>query len=150
MTSAYFAAGIPLQDDDRWPWLNTIRDTFSKKAEELYDSPDVEIKSPSRAVLVTCSSLRRSYRELLSKVDPNKVTVTFVYLKGSPELLLKRMSARHNHFMLAGMLHSQLATLEEPDEQKENVIVARIDPETNDIAKHVINEAKARNLVYID
>jgi gluconate kinase len=52
--------------------------------------------------------------------------------------------------MLAGMLKSQLATLEEPDEQKENVIVAPIDPPTNEIARHVIDEAKARRLIYID
>jgi gluconokinase len=83
-------------------------------------------------------------------VETSKVTVTFVYLKGSPELLQSRMAARHNHFMLAGMLKSQLATLEEPDEQKENVIVAPIDPPTDKIARHVIDEAKARRLIYVD
>ncbi|KAI8582021.1 hypothetical protein K450DRAFT_230436 [Umbelopsis ramanniana AG] len=142
--------GIPLVDDDRWPWLNIIRDAFSERAEALYDNPDVDEKSPKRAVMVTCSSLRRSYRELLSKVNATKVSVTFVYLKGSPELLQARMAARHNHFMLAGMLNSQLNTLEEPDQRTENVIVAPIDPPTDAIAKKVVNEAKERHILYIE
>lgn len=144
------SVGIPLVDDDRWPWLNTIRDTFTERAEALYDNPEVDEKSPKRAVMVTCSSLRRSYRELLSKVDAKKVSVTFVYLKGSPELLQARMAARHNHFMLAGMLTSQLNTLEEPDQRTENVIVAPIDPPTDTIAKNVVNEAKQRHLLYVE
>ncbi|CAO3677781.1 unnamed protein product [Umbelopsis ramanniana] len=142
--------GIPLVDDDRWPWLNIIRDAFTERAEALYDNPEVDEKAPKRAVMVTCSSLRRSYRELLSKVDAKKVSVTFVYLKGSPELLQARMAARHNHFMLAGMLTSQLNTLEEPDQRTENVIVAPIDPPTDAIAKNVVNEAKQRHLLYVE
>jgi gluconokinase len=143
-------AGIPLQDEDRWSWLESIRDTFTKKALAIYEDPKVDEKSSNRAVFVTCSALRKVYRDILSKVDSAKVTVTFVYLKGSPELLQSRMAGRSNHFMHENMLKSQLATLEEPDEETENAIVARIDPTTDEIAKYIINAAKERKLIYID
>ncbi|KAM3586334.1 hypothetical protein VKS41_002856 [Umbelopsis sp. WA50703] len=142
--------GIPLQDEDRWSWLESIRDTFTKKALAIYEDPKVDEKSSNRAVFVTCSALRKVYRDILSKVDSAKVTVTFVYLKGSPELLQSRMAGRSNHFMHENMLKSQLATLEEPDEETENAIVARIDPTTDEIAKYIINAAKERKLIYID
>ncbi|KAJ2963384.1 hypothetical protein NQZ79_g1471 [Umbelopsis isabellina] len=143
-------AGIPLQDEDRWSWLATIRDTFVQKALNLYEDPKVDEKSSNRAVFVTCSALRRAYRDILSAVDSAKVTVTFVYLKGSPELLQSRMAGRSNHFMHENMLKSQLAILEEPDESTENVIVARIDPTTDEIASNIVNAAKERKLIYID
>lgn len=107
-------------------------------------------KSSNRAVFVTCSALRRVYRDILSAVDTTKVTVTFVYLKGSPELLQSRMAGRSNHFMHENMLKSQLAILEEPDESTENVIVADIDATTDVIAQNIVNAAKERKLIYID
>jgi gluconokinase len=90
---AKMAAGIPLTDADRAPWLDLI-------AAEL-DQPQV----------VACSALKRSYRDRLRQAAPDLV---LVYLHGDPELLLSRMSQRDGHFMPTALLDSQLATLEEP------------------------------------
>ncbi|KAI8331217.1 carbohydrate kinase [Chlamydoabsidia padenii] len=119
------AAGIPLVDDDRWSWLEKIRDTINDKVDKQ-----------GGTLVVTCSSLRKVYRDILTQVD--KATVTFVYLKGSPELLAERMGGRKNHFMAATMLQSQLATLEEPDPTTENVIVADIRPEPKQVAANIM------------
>jgi gluconokinase len=90
---AKMAAGIPLSDADRAPWLDRV-------AARL-DEP----------VVVTCSALKRSYRDRLRLAAPDLV---LVYLHGTPELLAERMTQRDGHFMPTSLLDSQLATLEEP------------------------------------
>jgi gluconokinase len=90
---AKMAAGIPLTDADRAPWLDRI-------AAEL-----------DRPVVITCSALKRAYRDRLRLAAPDLV---LVYLHGSPELLAARMAQRDGHFMPTALLESQLATLEEP------------------------------------
>lgn len=90
---AKMAAGIPLTDADRAPWLDRI-------AAEL-----------DRAVAVACSALKRSYRDRLRVAAPDLV---LVYLHGAPELLASRMAQRDGHFMPTSLLQSQLSTLEEP------------------------------------
>lgn len=96
---AKMAAGHPLDDDDRWPWLRGIRDWFAKELNE------------GRSAVVPCSALRRGYRELLATAGPPG-TVRFVHLTGSYELLRARIQGRAGHFMKPEMLDSQLATLE--------------------------------------
>ncbi|MCS0499427.1 gluconokinase [Protaetiibacter mangrovi] len=98
---AKMAAGIPLDDDDRWPWLDAV-------GERLAAGP----------VVVACSALRRAYRDRLRAAAPG---VRFVLLDGTRELLAARMSSRH-HFMPETLLDSQLATLERPDPD-EHVLV---------------------------
>lgn len=127
--------GIPLVDDDRWSWLEKIRDTITERVEKLVDS-----ETKGRALVVTCSSLRKVYRDILRQVPADKAKVTFVYLKGTPELLAERMGARKNHFMAANMLESQLNTLEEPDPATENVIVADIRPEPKQVAANILSQ----------
>jgi gluconokinase len=95
---AKMSAGTPLTDADRWPWLDAIA---RRIAEE-----------PGRELVVTCSSLRRAYRDRLRERAGRPVV--FVYLHGSRALLTERMGARTGHFMPAGLLASQLATLEDP------------------------------------
>lgn len=97
---AKMAAGIPLDDDDRAPWLRAVGRT-------LADS------GPAGAV-VACSALKRSYRDLIRAEAPGTV---FAELDGTRELLAGRMD-RPGHFMPASLLDSQLATLEplQPDE----------------------------------
>lgn len=87
------AAGIPLNDDDRWPWLDLVGLTLAM---------------PGGAV-VACSALKRSYRDRILEAASGAV---FVHLTGDRELLLERMSNRKNHFMPTSLLDSQLATLE--------------------------------------
>lgn len=99
---AKMAAGIPLTDADRAPWLDLI-------AAEL-----------DRPLVVACSALKRSYRDRLRRAAPDLV---LVYLHGDPALLLSRMSQRDGHFMPAALLDSQLATLEEPADDEEAIPV---------------------------
>jgi carbohydrate kinase (thermoresistant glucokinase family) len=89
---AKMAAGIPLNDDDRWPWLDLV-------GEALAESNTV----------VACSALKRVYRERILAAAPGTF---FVHLHGTRELLAQRMNARPNHFMPVSLLDSQLNTLE--------------------------------------
>jgi len=101
---AKMAAGIPLQDADRWPWLDAIAAWTSEQ----------DLKGLS--TIVTCSALRRAYRDRLRQAASGTV---FVYLVGPPALLESRLQGRAGHFMPPSLLPSQLATLEplQPDER---------------------------------
>jgi gluconokinase len=101
---AKMAAGIPLTDDDRWPWLDAIAAWMKKKT--LRGEPGI----------VTCSALKRSYRERLR--GPN---VIFVFLNGTREVIEARLTSRLHHYMPPALLDSQLATLEPPTSD-ENVL----------------------------
>ena len=92
------AHGLPLSDDDRIPWLNSIREAMFRCEVE------------SRNLVLACSALKRSYRELL-QINSN---VKFVYLKGSYELLSERLHSRKGHYAGEQILASQFADLEEP------------------------------------
>ncbi|KAG0174090.1 hypothetical protein DFQ28_009738 [Apophysomyces sp. BC1034] len=130
------ASGYPLTDDDRWPWLRLIRDVLVEKASQHHAT-----------AVVTCSALRKVYRDILSDIPSELGSVTFCYLKGSPALLAERIAARQGHFMKPGMLRSQLDTLEEPNPEVENVIVADIIPEPKVIAQQIVNEARSRGIL---
>ncbi|MEP7383039.1 MAG: gluconokinase [Gemmatimonadota bacterium] len=97
---ARMASGIPLTDDDRRGWLAAI-------AQELREACD-----RGEGIVVTCSALKRRYRDVLRGGAPD---VRFIYLAGSRTLLADRMSHRTGHFMPAALLDSQLETLEPPD-----------------------------------
>jgi gluconokinase len=94
-------AGIPLTDGDRASWLVALRDWITASDDN---------------VVLACSALKRAYRDELRQA---KAVVSFVQLSGSHDLIMKRMGARHGHFMPAELLDSQLATLEplQSDEQ---------------------------------
>jgi carbohydrate kinase (thermoresistant glucokinase family) len=93
--------GVPLQDEDRWGWLEAL-------AHQLREHLD-----RSQPVVLACSALKQDYRDIL-RVDAARVE--FVYLHGPPELIHSRMQSRSDHFMLPSMLNSQLASLEEPSD----------------------------------
>ncbi|GAA2096843.1 gluconokinase [Microlunatus panaciterrae] len=97
---AKMASGVPLTDADRQPWLIAIRDWIS---------------ASDTSVLVTCSALRRSYRDVLRTADKR---VRFLHLDGTADLIGERIRARVDHFMPPALLDSQLSTLEplQPDE----------------------------------
>jgi carbohydrate kinase (thermoresistant glucokinase family) len=99
---AKMAAGHALTDDDRAPWLKRVRAWIDER------------EAAGESGIVTCSALKRAYRDVL-----RDESVTFVYLHGTREQLLARLNGRHGHFMPASLLDSQLATLEPPgaDEQ---------------------------------
>jgi gluconokinase len=95
------ARGVGLTDVDRVPWLRAIHDAM------------VQWQAQGRDVVLTCSALKRSYRELLGVLS-NDRNVKLVYLKGSYDLLLKRLRSRKGHYANEQLLASQLADLEEP------------------------------------
>lgn len=90
--------GIPLTDDDRLPWLARLRSQIQAWLAQQQN------------VVLACSALKRSYREEL-RAGPE---VQFVYLKGTPELIERRLQTRHGHFAGAQILAGQFADLEEP------------------------------------
>jgi len=96
---AKMKAGIPLNDDDRKPWLATLRELIAKCLQE--DRPGV----------LACSALKESYRQSLLANNPH---VQVVFLKGSYDLIQSRMLARSGHYMQPDMLRSQFDALEEP------------------------------------
>lgn len=121
-----------------------IRDHLTIKAKEV---KDLDMESKQRVVVVTCSSLKKVYRDILREVPSDIGKVIFVYLKGDKELLLQRIQGRQGHFMPASMLQSQLNTLEEPKESEELVIIASIVPTPDVEAKIIIAEAVERGLL---
>ena len=92
--------GIPLDDDDRRPWLETLRDLVRRCLAE------------ERNAVLACSALKQAYRRYLL-IDPR---VKLVYLKVDEELIRQRLQQRQGHFMNPALLESQFTTLEEPDD----------------------------------
>ena len=91
------SAGIPLTDDDRWPWLDAI-------GAAIRDTP------PDKGIVVSCSALKRLYRDRILKAA--RRPVTFVHLDGPKAVLAERLKGRKGHFFPPSLLDSQLATLE--------------------------------------
>jgi gluconokinase len=89
--------GIPLQDEDRWPWLQEIQSWMTAQARA------------GRSTVLTCSALKQSYRQLLARAEGQ---VLFLHLHGEADLIGQRMQGREGHFMPPTLLPSQLATLE--------------------------------------
>ena len=123
---AKMAAGIPLTDADRQPWLAALGRWIDDREAER------------RSSMVTCSALRRAYRETLRRGRPS---VWFVHLDAPREVLERRIKRREGHFMPASMLESQLETLEplEPDEP--GTTLAATDP-LEQIADRLIEELR--------
>jgi carbohydrate kinase (thermoresistant glucokinase family) len=100
-------AGTPLDDDDRWPWLDVVAGWIREHLDG--GAPGV----------VTCSALKRSYRDVLRAPG-----VVFVHVAGDGALIEGRMSERTGHFMPTSLLASQLATLEPPQPDEAHITVA--------------------------
>jgi gluconokinase len=98
---AKMAAGHPLTDEDRWPWLERIADWIRSHTEA------------GRPGIVTCSALKRSYRDVL-----RGQAVVFVYLHGTRDQIATRLAARHGHYMPSSLLDSQFAALEPPGDDE--------------------------------
>jgi gluconokinase len=119
--------GIPLTDDDRWPWLKAIRASI------------VEKQTDGTTHVYACSALKRVYRDILRDGDKD---VTFVYLKGTPELLRERIKTRKGHFFDPALLQSQLDTLEPPSADEAIEVDIALSPEQ--IVEKVFEEMKGR------
>ncbi len=117
--TAKMAAGIPLTDEDRWPWLAAVGDELARRLAD------------GQGAVMACSALKRSYRDALRDRAGD---LCFAHLHGSSELLAARMAAREDHFMPVTLLDSQLATLEPlgPDERGFVVDIAQSPDEIAD------------------
>lgn len=100
------AAGHPLDDEDRWPWLAAVAAWIGEQ------------EAAGRSSVVTCSALRRVYRDVLRDGHPS---VRFVHLLAATEVIEERITARRGHYMPASLLGSQLATLEPLDADEPGV-----------------------------
>ena len=120
--------GTPLTDADRLPWLRRI-------AERIDDW-----RAHGRSGVVTCSALKRSYRDVIAG---DRSDVVVVYLAGSPELIKQRLAQRRGHFMPPALLDSQFAVLEEPAAD-EDVIVANIAGTPEEIVGTIAAPLRAR------
>lgn len=113
------AAGQPLTDADRWDWLILLREqSLATLHSSLHSSPSgAPPRTPAASgVIVTCSALKRKYRDVIRIAayhDPS-IRVHFVFLSASETLLMDRVRARKNHYMKDYMVHSQFESLETP------------------------------------
>ena len=112
--------GIPLTDDDRWPWLDRVAATLNAQA----------------PLIVGCSALKRAYRDRIRAGAGGPVL--FVHLAGSRALIAARMSARKGHYMPVSLIDSQFAALE-PPEPDETAMTVDIDQPLTDIVDKVLD-----------
>ena len=120
--------GTPLTDADRLPWLRKI-------AEEIDGW-----RARGECGVLTCSALKRSYRDI---IICDRHDVVLVYLKGSHDLIYRRMAARHEHFMPIALLDSQFATLEEPTPD-EHAIIVDVGGKPAEIAREIVRQLEDR------
>lgn len=113
--------GIALTDADRSPWLASIRKVIDECCARGSDA------------VIACSALRGKYRRRLADGEPE---IRFVYLKGDPVIIRERMNSRDRHYMKTGMLDSQFASLEEP----EDAIVMDVSNSLEDIVSQIETE----------
>ena len=114
--------GIPLTDEDRWPWLGAIAAWIGRT------------RRAGGHGIVACSALKRRYRDVLVG---GCLDVRLVYLKGDETLIARRIAARRQHFMPASLLNSQFGTLEEPGADEEPITVS-IEPPPREIVAHIV------------
>jgi gluconokinase len=114
---AKMAQGVPLTDDDRWPWLAAIRAAIEEKVRA------------GQSLIVGCSSLKRAYRDVLCGGAQGDGIVRFIYLKGSFDVLHERLATRGRHFFNPALLQSQLDTLEEPGDDEAITVSIELSPQ---------------------
>lgn len=125
---AKMKAGVPLTDEDRWPWLHAIA------------AREDELLAGGQSAVVACSALKRAYRDILIG---KRADAVLIYLRGSMDEIMERMRARKNHFMPPALLDSQFATLEEPGPD-EHPIIADIHGSPDAVVADVIRQLNQR------
>lgn len=124
------SAGIPLTDEDRAPWLNLIASWMTEQAQA------------GNNTIVTCSALKKSYRDTLRTAQGS---VVFVHLAGDKETIAQRMQLRTDHFMPVSLLDSQFATLEHLEKTEQGIVVD-VAGSKSEVAQAAIDGIRALNL----
>ncbi len=120
---AKMRAGIPLQDEDRWPWLDRIG--------QCLDAPVQQ----GHGRVVACSALKRVYRD---RIRQHASRVLFVFLDGSADTIRQRMALRVGHYMPPELLTSQLGTLERPTADESDVLRLNIDASVETLTQQAV------------
>lgn len=115
--------GVPLTDEDRWPWLDAVAAWID----------EARATDGGRGVIV-CSALKRRYRDVLTRGRPD---VRLVYLQGDYELIARRQAARVGHFMPASLVASQFEALEEPGPDEDPITVS-VAPRPGEIVERIL------------
>jgi len=119
------AHGQPLSDNDRWDWLISLREAATNRV-----SPSKSSATKAHdGVVVTCSALKRRYRDVIriAAYNDNDVMVHFIFLKADEDVLMARVKGRQGHYMKSTMVRSQIELLEEPDMQEQGKDVLEVD-----------------------
>jgi len=124
---AKMKSGVPLTDEDRAPWLAAIAAHID------------EARASETPTVVTCSALKRRYRDV---IVGNRPDVTLVHLKGDYETIARRMAARAHHYMPVSLLQSQFDALEEPADD-ERAISVSIDQPPERIVERIVESTGA-------
>lgn len=123
---ARMAAGIALTDEDRQGWLETLAGRLA------------EARAQGRGLVISCSALKRSYRDILRSGAPD---LLLIHLRGDYDLLATRMASRAGHYMPSSLLDSQFATLEPPDAE-ENALTLDVEQTPNLILNAIIERLR--------
>lgn len=126
--------GVPLTDADRWDWLTALREESMR-----------QIASGRNEVVMTCSALKRKYRDVI-RVAPyfnTGVSLHFIYLSADPEVLLKRVAGRQGHYMGANMVQSQLDILEPPQADETDVVCFDVARSIDEVKADVLQKVKS-------
>jgi gluconokinase len=126
---AKMAAGHPLDDEDRWPWLRRIADVIG------------EHEAAGTSLVLTCSALKRSYRDLLRDGHPS---VWFAHMQVSQQVLADRLAQRKGHYMPPSLLDSQLATLEPLAEDEPGDVIAGDAPLEESVGELLVDLRRER------
>ncbi|KAL5888428.1 hypothetical protein ACKVWC_003695 [Pyricularia oryzae] len=128
--------GIPLTDMDRWDWLILLRDEALRRLGEG--------GSDTKGVVVTCSALKRKYRDVIrvARYFEPSVHVHFIYLAATEEALLERVARRQNHYMGANMVRSQFQDLEPPRPDETDIISIDVSGTLDDVKTSALDKVR--------
>lgn len=131
--------GIPLTDEDRWDWLISLKNEAIRQLQT------------SNAVIVTCSALKKKYRDVIriANYEHPTVQIHFVFLNLNEEVLQQRVASRVGHYMKKEMVHSQMVALEVPDEETEtDVMSIDVKMSKEEVQKQALEKVQAKMSEY--
>lgn len=126
--------GTPLTDEDRWDWLTALREESVRR-----------ISTGSSGVVLTCSALKRKYRDVIRVASyfDHTVLIHFIFLDASEEVLLERVARRQNHYMGADMVHSQFDILERPSKDEKDVVAVDVSRTIEEVKEDALSKVLA-------